>query len=105
MGKKIKNKISNKNKVYWLNLFYYWLIFIIASILVAGSRDLADEPTGFNFTFGFTFVSICSAFVLGHVIARKFSRGEELDELRTKEGLSHQEFRSKYGKVFDIFHE
>ncbi len=44
-----------------------------------------------------------ASFILAHKIAKKYSRNEELDELRAKEGLDYKSFNSKYAKIFEIF--
>ena len=99
----MKIKLSNKNKTYWLNYLGYWLIFIF-SCLVFGNIEYYDggSPVGFDFKFGFMATSIISAFVLAHLIAKKYSKYEQLDEFRIKEGLDYKEFNSKYGRLLEI---
>ncbi len=88
-------------KAYWLNYLYFWLTFVILWIMLS-STGMAEEDSSFDLKYGFIFTAIISSFVLAHLIAKKFSRYEKLDELRIKEGLSQEEFRSKYYGVLEI---
>lgn len=99
----MKIKLSNKGKAYWINYFGFWGIFIIACLIMANTDSYDGGPSNtFDFKTGFIITSIIASFFLAHFVARKYSRNEELDELRVKEGLSYQEFNSKYGKILEI---
>lgn len=96
----MKIKISNVNKLYWINYLAYWLIFALIVLITSGSGD--GESWNFNLKFGLIATSAISSFILAHFVAKKFYRSEKIDELRIKEGLEYKEFNSKYGKLLDI---
>ena len=75
----MKTKLSNKNKAYWFNYFSFWGIFII-TCLIFGNMDSYDGgPSGsFSFRTGFIIVSIVSTLVLAHLVAKKYSKNEEV---------------------------
>ena len=99
----MKTKISSKKKAYWKNYFGFWLVFIVACLIMGNIDSYDGGPSGsFSFRTGFIIVSIVSTFILAHLVAKKYSKNEEVDELRVKEGLTYQEFNSKYGKLFEI---
>lgn len=96
-------KFSNKTKAYWLNYFGYWLIFSLFSAIISTTSANEGESIKFGFKYGFMVASIVSSFVLAHMIAKKYSKNEEIEELRVKEGLNHKDFNSKYGSLFKIY--
>lgn len=86
-------------KSYWINYLGYWAIFVFI-VFMFSDYDL--ETGYFDFKYGFLITCIISNFFLAHFVAKKYSRDEKIDELRTKEGLSYEEFNLKYGKLLDV---
>lgn len=98
----MKIKISSKSKTYWFNYLSFWLIFILACVVLGNINTMDGEPKNLDLKLGFMITSIFSSFVLAHLIAKKYSKNEEVDELRVKEGLDYKEFNSKYGSLLKI---
>ena len=90
-------------KVYLKNYFGFWLIFVFICLIASYVSNYDGEPRNFDFKSGFIFTSIIASFILANLIAKKYSKNEEIDELRKKEGLDYKEFNLKYGKVFEIY--
>jgi hypothetical protein len=102
---KMKIKLSDKNKFYWINYFGFWLIFAGVLFLVSVVINTDGEPNRYDFKTGYIVIATISTFILAHKIARSYERSVEIDELRVKENMEYKEFNAKYGKMMEIYNK
>ncbi|KKR24027.1 MAG: hypothetical protein UT53_C0001G0016 [Candidatus Yanofskybacteria bacterium GW2011_GWD2_39_48] len=71
LPKNFTDKLNIKTKIYLFNLFYYFLIFIGAILILAAEGTIDGGP--FNWKGAYTIVSTFAVIYLGHVLAMRFT--------------------------------
>jgi hypothetical protein len=91
-----------KDKVFWLNFFQSILVIVVTVLLLSGYPD-------FSLKDSYIIVSFLGLIILSGMVARTFSRHEELGEsieiFLIKNNMSKEEFHKKYGDLIEIYRE
>lgn len=98
------NKLPLKDRTVWKNFFMAVTVFVGAWLLLGFSID-AGTGAAFGLQEAFNILAFIAIIYGCFRIGMYFGRSHDFDRLRIKEGLSWEEFNTKYKDILNVIHQ